>query len=94
MLRHRDRDEVRMPMSAQRTAGRPTPRPSGASSTPACSASSSGGSAPQIAEDILQEVMLRIHRQADGIERAEAVGAWVHAITRTQLPRRLPLNPE
>ena len=29
----------------------------------------------ETAEDILQEVMLRIHRQADGIERAEAVGA-------------------
>lgn len=36
----------------------------------------------ETAEDILQEVMLRIHRQADGIERAEAVGAWVHAIAR------------
>jgi RNA polymerase sigma-70 factor (ECF subfamily) len=34
----------------------------------------------EAAEDILQEVMLRIHRQAAGIERAEAVGAWVHAI--------------
>ena len=39
----------------------------------------------QIAEDIMQEVMLRIHRQADGIERAEAVGAWVHAIARNAI---------
>jgi len=29
--------------------------------------------------------MLRIHRQADGIERAEAVGAWVHAIARNAI---------
>jgi RNA polymerase sigma-70 factor, ECF subfamily len=34
----------------------------------------------EAAEDILQEVMLRIHRQAAGLERAEAVGAWVHAV--------------
>ncbi len=34
----------------------------------------------ETAEDILQDVMLRIHRQAAGIDRAEAVGAWVHAI--------------
>jgi RNA polymerase sigma-70 factor (ECF subfamily) len=39
----------------------------------------------EIAEDILQDVMLRIHRQADGIERAEAVGAWVHAIARNAI---------
>jgi RNA polymerase sigma-70 factor, ECF subfamily len=39
----------------------------------------------ETAEDILQEVMLRIHRQADGIERAEAVGAWVHAIARNAI---------
>ncbi len=38
-----------------------------------------------VAEDILQDVMLRIHRQADGIERAEAVGAWVHAIARNAI---------
>ena len=37
------------------------------------------------AEDILQEVMLRIHRQTDGIERAEAVSAWVHAIARNAI---------
>lgn len=34
------------------------------------------------AEDILQEVMVRIHRHAAGVERAEAVGAWVHQIAR------------
>lgn len=34
----------------------------------------------ETAEDILQEVMLRIHRQAAGIKRAEAIGAWIHAI--------------
>jgi RNA polymerase sigma-70 factor (ECF subfamily) len=39
----------------------------------------------ETAEDILQEVMLRIHRQAAGIERAEAVGAWVHAIARNAI---------
>jgi RNA polymerase sigma-70 factor, ECF subfamily len=39
----------------------------------------------EIAEDILQDVMLRIHRQADRIERAESIGAWVHAITRNAI---------
>lgn len=39
----------------------------------------------ETAEDILQDVMLRIHRQAAGIERAEAVGAWVHAIARNAI---------
>jgi RNA polymerase sigma-70 factor, ECF subfamily len=39
----------------------------------------------ETAEDILQEVMLRIHRHADGLERAEAVGAWVHAIARNAI---------
>jgi len=34
------------------------------------------------AEDILQEVMLRIHRHAGELERSSAVGAWVHQITR------------
>jgi RNA polymerase sigma-70 factor (ECF subfamily) len=37
------------------------------------------------AEDILQDVMLRIHRNAAGIERAEAVGAWVHQIARNAI---------
>jgi len=39
----------------------------------------------ETAEDILQDVMLRIHRSADGVERAEAVGAWVHAIARNAI---------
>lgn len=39
----------------------------------------------ETAEDILQDVMLRIHRSAAEIERAEAVGAWVHAITRNAI---------
>lgn len=39
----------------------------------------------ETAEDILQEVMLRIHRNAAGVQRAEAVGAWVHAITRNAI---------
>jgi RNA polymerase sigma-70 factor, ECF subfamily len=39
----------------------------------------------ETAEDILQEVMLRIHRQADGLKRAEAVAAWVHAIARNAI---------
>lgn len=34
----------------------------------------------EIAEDVLQEVMLRIHRHAAELERASAVGAWVHRI--------------
>jgi len=39
----------------------------------------------ETAEDILQDVMLRIHRSAAGVERAEAVGAWVHTITRNAI---------
>jgi RNA polymerase sigma-70 factor (ECF subfamily) len=34
------------------------------------------------AEDILQEVMLRIHRHADDLEHSPAVAAWVHQIAR------------
>ena len=37
------------------------------------------------AEDILQDVMLRIHRHAAGVERAEAVAAWVHQITKNAI---------
>jgi RNA polymerase sigma-70 factor (ECF subfamily) len=37
------------------------------------------------AEDILQEVMLRIHRHAGELERSEAVGAWVHQIARNAI---------
>lgn len=39
----------------------------------------------EVAEDILQDVMLRIHRSAAGVERAEAVGAWVYAIARNAI---------
>jgi RNA polymerase sigma-70 factor, ECF subfamily len=86
MLRHRDRDGVPMPVSARRTAGTPDAE--------AIWRELHEGllgfverrvRSRQIAEDILQEVMLRIHRQADGIERAEAVGAWVHAIARNAI---------
>jgi RNA polymerase sigma-70 factor (ECF subfamily) len=86
MLRHRDRDGVRMPVSAQRTAAAPDAE--------AIWRELHHGllgfierrvRSRQIAEDILQEVMLRIHRRADGIERAEAVGAWVHAIARNAI---------
>jgi RNA polymerase sigma-70 factor (ECF subfamily) len=37
------------------------------------------------AEDILQEVMLRIHRHVGELERAPAVGAWVHQIARNAI---------
>jgi RNA polymerase sigma-70 factor (ECF subfamily) len=37
------------------------------------------------AEDILQEVMVRIHRHAAELERAPAVGAWVHRIARNAI---------
>lgn len=37
------------------------------------------------AEDILQEVMLRIHRHAGELEHTAAVGAWIHRITRNAI---------
>lgn len=37
------------------------------------------------AEDILQEVMLRIHRQAGDLRRPGAVVAWVHRIARNAI---------
>ena len=37
------------------------------------------------AEDILQEVMLRIHRHAGDLEHASAIGAWVHQIARNAI---------
>ena len=49
------------------------------------------------AEDILQEVMLRIHRHAAGLERSQAVGAWVHQIARNAIAdyyRRAALRRE
>jgi RNA polymerase sigma-70 factor, ECF subfamily len=39
----------------------------------------------ETAEDILQDVMLRIHRHADDVERVEAVGAWIHGIARNAI---------
>lgn len=37
------------------------------------------------AEDLLQDVMLRIHRHADELEHASAIGAWVHQIARNAI---------
>ena len=37
------------------------------------------------AEDVLQEVMLRVHRHAGELERSSAVGAWVHQIARNAI---------
>lgn len=37
------------------------------------------------AEDILQEVMLRIHRHAGELEQEPAVSAWVHEIARNAI---------
>lgn len=39
----------------------------------------------ETAEDLLQEVMLRIHRQVAEVERADALAAWVHAIARNAI---------
>jgi len=86
MLRHRDRDAMRMPVSARGTAAAPDAE--------AIWRDFHGGllgfierrvRSREIAEDILQDVMLRIHRRADGIERAEAIGAWVHTIARNAI---------
>ena len=37
------------------------------------------------AEDILQEVMLRIHRHASELKSTPAVGGWIHEITRNAI---------
>ena len=37
------------------------------------------------AEDILQDVMLRIHRHAGELEHADAIGAWVYQIARNAI---------
>lgn len=37
------------------------------------------------AEDIVQEVMLRVHRHAGDLERSPAVGAWLHQIARNAI---------
>jgi RNA polymerase sigma-70 factor (ECF subfamily) len=49
------------------------------------------------AEDILQEVMLRIHRHAGELERVSALGAWVYEIARNAIAdhyRRAPVRRE
>ncbi|HEX5781539.1 MAG TPA: RNA polymerase sigma factor SigZ [Solirubrobacteraceae bacterium] len=49
------------------------------------------------AEDILQDVMLRIHRHAGELEHATAVGAWVYQIARNAITdhyRRAAVRPE
>lgn len=58
---------------------------------------------PEVAEDVLQEAMLRIHRNVADLERADAVAAWVHRIARSAIAdhyrrmsvrRELPLGGE
>jgi len=52
---------------------------------------------PQDAEDVLQEVMLRIHRHADELENADRIAAWVHRIARNAIVdhyRRRAARPE
>lgn len=52
---------------------------------------------PRDAEDVLQDVMVRIHRHAGEIEEFEQVGAWVHQVTRTAIVdfyRRRAARPE
>jgi RNA polymerase sigma-70 factor, ECF subfamily len=49
------------------------------------------------AEDILQEVMLRIHRHAGELEDSAAIAAWVHQIARNAIAdhyRRAPVQRE
>ncbi len=40
---------------------------------------------PSTAEDILQEVMLRIHRHAGELQSTSALGGWVHQIARNAI---------
>jgi RNA polymerase sigma-70 factor (ECF subfamily) len=52
---------------------------------------------PQDSEDVLQEVMLRIHRHSDELARADQVVAWVHRIARNAVVdhyRRRAARPE
>jgi RNA polymerase sigma-70 factor (ECF subfamily) len=52
---------------------------------------------PQDAEDVLQEVMLRIHRHSDELVSADRVAAWVHQIARHAIIdhyRRRAARPE
>ena len=38
-----------------------------------------------LAEDLLQDVMVRVHRHADEVERVAAFDAWVHQIARNAI---------
>jgi RNA polymerase sigma-70 factor (ECF subfamily) len=52
---------------------------------------------PRDAEDVLQEVMLRIHRHAGEIEEYEHLSAWVHQVARSAVIdfyRRRAARPE
>jgi RNA polymerase sigma-70 factor (ECF subfamily) len=52
---------------------------------------------PQDSEDVLQEVMLRIHRHSDELASADQVVAWVHRIARNAIVdhyRRRAARPE
>ena len=52
---------------------------------------------PRDAEDVLQEVMVRIQRHAGDMEEFEQVGAWVHQVTRSAIVdfyRRRAARPE
>jgi RNA polymerase sigma-70 factor (ECF subfamily) len=52
---------------------------------------------PEDAEDVLQEVMLRMHRHGDELEKADRVAAWVHRIARNAIVdhyRRRAARPE
>src|SRR5215208_2505625 len=52
---------------------------------------------PQDSEDVLQEVMLRIHRHGDELASADRVVAWVHRIARNAIVdhyRRRAARPE
>jgi RNA polymerase sigma-70 factor (ECF subfamily) len=52
---------------------------------------------PQDAEDVLQDVMLRIHRHSEELERVDRVAAWMHQIARNAIVdhyRRRAARPE
>jgi RNA polymerase sigma-70 factor (ECF subfamily) len=52
---------------------------------------------PQDAEDVLQEVLLRMHRHSDELLSADRVGAWMHQIARNAIVdhyRRRAARPE
>lgn len=52
---------------------------------------------PRDAEDVLQDVMLRIHRHAADMDRFEHLGAWLHQVARNAVIdfyRRRAARPE